>query len=177
MEEKEEKQKKKYPLWVIVTIRLFEIFLVLFFLAVLLICIAGGGFSYNIKGNIRVMINGEVVKPENINCYRASGDKEPQKMKLKWNEDYYAVRVKAIPYDRYYIEYDVPTEEGIKHFKFSVFKAHNGLPVEWFDYELKLNMEDGEWVAYVSLGDEYGNGPEEQILLKDNPEAFISIGP
>ncbi len=176
MEEKEVKQKKKHPLWVILTIRLFEIFLVLFFIAVLLICIDVGGFSYNIKGNIRVMINGEVVKPENINCYRASGDKESQKMKLKWNEDYYAVRVKAIPYDNYYIEYDVPTEAGVKHFKFSVFKAHNGLPVEWFDYDLKLCMEDNEWVAYVSLGDEYGT-KTERILLKDDPEAFILIGP
>ncbi len=177
MEEKEEKQKKKYPLWVVIIVRALEILFGLLIMAVLIVFIAVGAFSYNMKGNIRVSVNGEIVEAKNIVCYRGSGDREIQKTKLHWKEEYYFIKVKADPYDGYNFEFDVDTEDVTKHFHFRVFKTHNGSPTVNFDYELKLCMEDGEWVAYVSLEDEYGNGPEERILLKDDPNAFISIGP
>ncbi len=177
MEEKEVKQKKKHPLWLVIIVRALEIFFGLLIMAVLIVFIAVGAFSYNMKGNIRVSVNGEIVEPQNIVCYRGSGDRETQKTKLHWKEEYYFIKAKADSYDGYNFEFDVDTEDGTKHFHFRVFKTHNGSPTVNFDYELKLNVEEDEWVAYVSLGDEYGNGPEERIFLKDDPNAFISIGP
>lgn len=176
MEEKKEKQKKKHPLWLVIIVRALEILFGLLIMAVLIVFIAVGAFSYNMKGSIRVSVNGEIVEPQNIVCYRGSGDRETQKTKLHWKEEYYFIKAKADSYDGYNFEFDVDTEDGTKHFHFRVFKTHNGSPTVNFDYELKLCMEDGEWVAYVSLGDEYGTKPE-RILLKDDPEAFISIGP
>lgn len=173
----EEQKKKKYPRWLVLIVRLFEIIFGLLIIAVVVVCIAIGAFSYNMKGNIRVSVNGEIVEPQNIVCYRGLHDGETQKTKLHWKEEYYFIKVKADPYDGYNFEFDVDTEDGTKHFHFQVIKTHNGSPTEIFDYELKLNKEAGEWVAYVSLDDEYGNGPEEKILLKDDPNAFISIGP
>ena len=172
----EEKQKKKYPLWLVLIVRFIEISFGLLAIAIVVVLIAEGAFSYNMKGDIRVSVNGEVVEPQNIVCYRGSQDKSVQKMKIYWKEEYYYIKAKADPYDGYNFEFDVETNDGTKSFKFMVFKSHNGTPTEVFDYELKLNYENGEWVAYVSLGDEYGTKPE-RILLKDDPNAYISIGP
>lgn len=172
----EEKQKKKYPLWLVIIVRGLEIVFGLLIIAVLTVFIAVGVFSYNMKGSIRVSVNGEIVEPQNIVCYRGLHDRESQKTKLHWKEEYYFIKVKADSYDGYNFEFDVDTDGGMKHFHFRVLKTHNGSPTVNFDYELKLCMEDGEWVAYVSLGDEYGTQPE-RILLKDQPNAFISIGP
>lgn len=171
----EEKKNKKYPLWVVVIIRFFEVMFAIGLILLLLVLWCDGWFSYNVKGNITV--NGEVVIPENIVCYAGKHEPEYQKTKIKYGDDYVYIKAKAFPYANYYFEFDVETEDGPKRFMFAVFKTHDAGPCKVFDYELNLCKEDDEWVAYVSLGNEYGAGEEERMSLKYDPNAFIQTGP
>lgn len=173
----DEQKKKKYPAWLVLIIRLFEIVIAAVLIVIVVTIIAIGVFSYNLKGDIRVSINGEIVEPENIVCYRASDESSDQKLKTHWKEEYYFVKAKAVPKDRYFFEFDVDTIDGQKHFIFSVFKSKDGVHEEKFDYELNLNIEDGKWVAYVSLSYKDGNNSEVRILLEDDPNAYVLIGP
>lgn len=168
----EEHKKRKFPAWLFLIIRLFEIIIVLFAILFIAMLIHAGYFSYSLTGNIRVTVNGELVEPTNIVCHKSNGDKEEEKLKLHWKEEYYYVKAKATAKDMYKFEFDIETVDGTKHFKFGVFKEQSGLHNTDFNYSLRLNKEDGEWVAYVSFG-----GDEERILLKDDPNAYTYVWP
>lgn len=174
----EEKQKRKFPIVIVVIIRFFEIVLgigVIGLVIGLLVLLCEGYFSYNVSGTITVKVNGEIVIADNVECYVGRADREYQKTKIKNKEDYVYIKTKAFPYANYFFEYEVDTGEGTKRFVFAVFKSHNAGPKEEFVYELDLIKEEGEWVAYVSFGDGYVR--EERILLSDDPDAFIETGP
>lgn len=172
-----EKQKKKISLWNII-VRFFKIVLVIcaILMAYLFIFSSSPAYvGYCVEGNITVKVNGENVIPDNIVCYLAGSDREYQKTKIKYYDEHLFIKAKASKYGNYFFEFDVDTEDGSKTLVFAVFKTHAGGPTEKFNYDLELNKEEGEWVAYVSLGDTYVK--EERILLSDDPDAFIETGP
>lgn len=128
-----------------------------------------------LKGTIRVTVNGESVIPTNIICTNENG--EVEKGKVIQKDDIVKVKNRAFLYNRYKLEFDVDTEDGVKHIIFYVFKSHNGGPVVEFQYQISLKMKDNEWVAEVLLVRKDDMGQVQRISLNDDENAIVQLGP
>lgn len=75
----------------------------------------------NLTGTLDVTVNGKEAVSYNITCVTDT-DKE-EHLTLKKKEGGMKIKASAVGYNGYIFEYDVDTEEGVKHFCFNVFKT------------------------------------------------------
>lgn len=127
----------------------------------------------NLCGTMRVEVNGQSVVPKNITCIRGVDDAE--KLKIKTKKDVTRIKCSAHLYHDYSFEYDVETDDGIKHFRFMVLKMYEFGPRKEFVYQMRLNKEDGEWIAQVWLDDKDAFGMVHTIPLQEDETAYVKL--
>lgn len=142
-------------------------------LAWLLISGAVSYFTYGIKGTITITVNGEAVKPQNI---VAEHNLNREQVKSSYFGDKVRVKTHSRQYGKTIYEFDVEMPDGIQHFSFGVFKSHNYIPPEYFDYLLELRKEKGIWYADVTLSGEYGGTPTT-FEIPDEKDCYVQMGP
>lgn len=129
----------------------------------------------NLTGTLDVTVNGQEAVPYNITCITDT-DKE-EHLTLKKKESGMKIKASAVGYNGYIFEYDVDTEEEVKHFCFMVLKTHNFGPRIDFAYQMKLDKEDNEWIAKVWLDDKGTEGKVYTIPLSEDETAYVQMGP
>ncbi|MCM1497715.1 MAG: hypothetical protein NC124_04540 [Clostridium sp.] len=165
------KAQRKKKIW----LGLFAVFALGFFLISMFPNQRFHLIGSNLTGTITVTVNGQPVMPYHITC-AAGGDRE-EKLTIRNGEDSTRVRCTAAAYHGYVFDYEVDTEDGTKHFQFMVMKTHDFGPRVNFVYQMNLNKEEEEWIAYVLLDNEGAKGEVYRILLREDETAYIQMGP
>lgn len=143
----------------------------------------------NLTVSIFVKVNGETAVPYNITCLREGEYAEDVKVSVSDGSEYGSstlgisdgddvyVTCTALHYGNYVFSYDVDTPDGTKHLTFSILKAHDMGPRYSCGYEMRLDQVDDDWRARVLLLEIHDMGSVEEILLSEDENAYVHLGP
>lgn len=154
--------------------------LAILFLSILgLLLIPGSRFHVgnNLTIRMRVKVNGETAIPYNITCLRGGDKDQPEKINIHSSDDYTDLSVSAFPYDGYCFSYDVDTPDGPRHLTFMIMKCHNMGPRYSCAYEMNLDQVEDDWQASILLVERNAEGQVQQILLSEDANAYVQLGP
>lgn len=164
-------KKKKRRIIVIVLLAVIIVGLAIFFLYPRSRCYIGNC----LRGTITTTVNGETVIPQNVTC--TQGIDKTVDLQIGSTKEGLEVKTRAFLYDGYTFEYDIETEEGIRHLKFMVMKTHNGGPRMDFRYRINIYTIDGKYYAEVGVFEKNMIGESQVISLDEDDTAYVQLGP